>query len=310
MHDTVKLLSMLATTTALALGSAGCVKQMILDGQIESTRIASTAIDTLSDYEVANSIAFAGLAQFEGMHYLAPQNEDALFMLTKSWAGATYAFIEDQLEQVEDTEGLDSDLYKYHQARAKAGYDRAIHYGIELLEMKSAGFEAAKKNDSTMKAWLATFTDPEHDAPTLFWTANAWMSKTNVAKDDPAVVADLFIGVAMMERSVALDEKYMSGSGHVALGAYNAASAMSDLAASQKHFERALQIGGGKFLLTKFNYAAKYHCMKGDRQSYERLLNEVIEAGDVLPEQRLQNTIAKRRAKRYLGKERLKACGF
>jgi hypothetical protein len=36
----------------------------------------------------------------------------------------------------------------------------------------------------------------------------------------------------------------------------------------------------------------------------------VVEAPDGLPEQRLHNTIAKRRARRYLGKSRLAACGF
>lgn len=301
---------MLATTAALALGSAGCVKQMILDGQIESTRKASDAIDTLSDYEVAGSIASAGLGQFEGMHYLAPGNEDALFMLAKGWTGVTYGWIEDAMEQAEDAEGAESDLFLYHQARTRAGYERAIHYGIELLEMKRAGFEKAKKNDETMKAWLQGFADAERDTPLLFWTGYAWMSKTNVAKDDPAVVADLFVGVAMMERAVQLDEKYLYGMGHVLLGAYNAASAMSDLNASQKHFERAMKINGGKALLTQLNYAIKYQCMKGDKAAYEKLLTQVLEAGDTLPEQRLQNTIAKRRAKRYLGKERMKSCGF
>src|SRR5262249_42226041 len=119
---------------ALGLAGSGCIKKMILDGQIESTRKASAAIDTLSDYEVANGIAFAGLGQFEGMHYLAPDNENALFLLTKGWTGATTAFIEDQMEQAEDAEGSESPLFKYHQARARAGYDRAIHYGTELLE--------------------------------------------------------------------------------------------------------------------------------------------------------------------------------
>jgi tetratricopeptide (TPR) repeat protein len=309
-HRTGRLVSTLATTAALALGSAGCIKQMILEGQIEATRKASAAVDTLSDYEVARGVAFAGLGQFEGMHYLAPENDNALFMLLKGWAGATFGFIEDEMEQAEDAEGTDSELYLYHQARAKAGYDRAIHYGIELLEKKSPGFEAARKNDETMKKWLSAFNDPEQDVPALFWTGYAWMSKTNVAKEDPALVADLFIGVAMMERAVALDEKFYYGSGHIALGAYHARSAMAELDEAKKHFERALQINGGKALITKLNYAIKYHCMKGDRQGYERLLNEILEAGDVLPEQRLQNTIAKRRAKRYLGPERLEACGF
>jgi tetratricopeptide (TPR) repeat protein len=295
---------------ALGLGSAGCVKQMILDGQIEATRKAADAVDTLSDYEVARSIAFSGLGQFEGMHYLAPDNEDALFMLMKSWGAATYGFIEDDLEQAEDAQGMESELYLHHQARAKAGYDRAIHYGGLLLDRKNPGFKNARKNDETMKAWLAGFTDPEEDAPLLFWTGYAWMSKTNVAKEDPALVAELFVGVALMERAVALDEAYYNGSGHIALGAYHARSAMAELDEAKNHFERALQISKGKNLLAQLNYAIRYHCMKADRQGYERMLDQVLKAGDVMPAQRLQNTIAKRRAKRYLGPERIKACGF
>lgn len=309
-HRARKLLSVstLAAAAALSLGSAGCVKQMILDGQIEATAQGANAVDTLGDYEVARGIAYAGLGQFEGMHYLAPENEDAIFMLLKSWGGASYGFIEDDMEAAEDAEGTESDRYLYHQARARAGYDRAIHYGSQLLEKRNPGFAAARKNDDTMKAWLAGFTDAEEDAPLLFWMGYAWMSKTNVAKEDPALVAELFVGVAMMERSVALDEKYYFGSGHVALGAYHARNAMAELDDAKKHFERALQLSGGKHLIAQLNYAIKYQCMKGDRAAYEKLLNEVLQAGDVMPSQRLQNTIAKRRAKRYLTPERLRAC--
>jgi len=297
----------------LGLTSTGCIKKMILDGQIESTRKASAAVDTLSDYEVANGVAFAGLAQFEGMHYLAPENENALFLLTKGWTGATFGFIEDQMEQAEDAEGTESPLYKYHQARARAGYDRAIHYGLELLEMKNEGFKEARKNDQTIKAWLANFTEPE-DAPNLFWTGYAWMAKVNVrdtsSEEASAAVGDLFIGVAMVERAVELDEGYNYGTAHIALGSYHARTAMAELDEAKKHFDKAIALSGGKVLMAKFQYAAKYYCMKADKQNYEKLLNEVVNAGDVFPEQRLSNTIAKRRAKRYLGPERMKNCGF
>jgi hypothetical protein len=299
----------LALAGALGLGGTGCVRKMMIDGQIGATRQAATAFDTLSDYEVANSAAYAGLAQFEGMHYLAPDNEDALFMLAQSWSGAAFAFIEDQMEQAEDADGADSPLYAYQQARTRAAYDRAIHYALELLERRHAGFQGARKNDDTMKAWLRGFG--KDDAPALFWAGYAWMAKTNVAKDEPAVVSDLFVGVAMMERSVALDDKYLYGSGHVTLGAYHARSPMAELDESKKEFDKALAINGGKALLTKVQLAAKYYCIKGDKPSYERLLNEVLEAGDVLPAQRLTNTVAKRRAKRYLAPARMKSmCGF
>src|SRR5687767_12641702 len=36
---------------ALVIGSTGCVKKMLLNGQIHSTRVGSGAADTIGDYE-------------------------------------------------------------------------------------------------------------------------------------------------------------------------------------------------------------------------------------------------------------------
>src|SRR5277367_5459487 len=258
----------LALVAALGLGSAGCLKQILLDGQIESTRRASAAIDGYSDYEAGEVAAFSGAAQFEGMHYLAPKNEDALFMLAQTWGSATFAFIEDQLEQAEDTDGEGSPLAAYHKARAVAGYDRAIHYGLELLQKKSPGFADAKKNDVTLKPWLARFTDPQQDAETLFWTGYAWLGRTNVLRDQPAEVADLFVGVAMIERVKQLNPDYLYGSVYTILGAYHARSPMAELDEAKADFDKAIALTGGKALIPRFQLAAKYHCTKSDKASY------------------------------------------
>ena len=85
---------------------------------------------------------------------------------------------------------------------------------------------------------------------------------------------------------------------------------MAELDQSQKQFMRAIELTRGAALLPKVAYAKTYYCMKGDKASYEKTLREVVDAGDTLPEQRLQNTIAKRRARRYLTKTRMAACGF
>lgn len=309
----------LALVCALGLGSTGCIKKLILDGQIEGTRKASAAIDSFSDYEVAQTAAYAGATQFEGMHYLAPDNEDALFMLTKTWTSMSFAFIEDQLEQAEDTEGESSALYAYHKARGVAAYDRALHYGLDLLKKHNPGFEAAKKNDAGMKAWLSRFTD-EQDMETLFWTGNAWIGRVNLLKDEPAEVAELFVGVAMIERVKELKHDYLYGSVHTILGAYHGRSPMAELdtcggkpncSDAKSEFDAAIAVTGGKALLPKLQLAARYHCTKGDKAAYVKTLTEVIEAGDTMPEQRLTNAIAKRRAKRYLGKDRMmRMCGF
>ncbi|MEP7123451.1 MAG: TRAP transporter TatT component family protein [Byssovorax sp.] len=299
-----------ALACALGVGSSGCIKQILVEGQIEGTLKGSAGVETLSDYEVANTIAFAGIGQFEGMHVLAPDSENALFGLTKTWTSATFAFIEDQMEQAEDAEGTSSELYLYQQARAKAGYDRAVHYGIEMLEMKNRGFDAAKKNDDTMKAWLAGFDDADHDAKELFWTGYAWISRVNITKEDPASVAELFIGVAMIERVIQLDSSFFYGNAHTILGAYHARSPMAELEDGKKEIDTAMKISEGKLLMPKFQLAAKYYCMKSDKANYVKTLQEIIDAGDIFPAQRLTNAIAKRKAKRYLGKERMKSCGF
>ncbi len=303
--------AIVALVGALGLMSTGCIEQFFLDKQIAGTRKASSAIDSFSDYEVAETAAFSGATQFEGMHYLAPENDDALFMLTKTWTSLTFAFIEDKMEQAEDTEGESSALAAYHKARAVAGYDRAIHYGTTLLEKKAQGFAAARKNDATMKAWLAHFTDKEQDAETLFWTGYAWIGRVNILKDEPAEVADLFVGVAMIERVKELRHDYLYGSVHTILGAYHARSPMAELEEGKKELDTAIAMTGGKAMLPKFQLAAKYYCIKGDKENYVKTLTEIVEAGDTMPEQRLTNAIAKRRAKRYLGKDRMmRMCSF
>lgn len=295
-------------SAALALSTTGCIKKMLLNGQIESTRKASSAIGTIGDFEMARTAAQAGLAQFEGMHRLGPDNEDALFLLTRSWVSYGYAFVEDDYEQAVDAN--DDDAADYQKRRARLAYDRAVFYGLELLSHRAEGFEAAKKNEESIHNWLDENFDSKEDAENLFWVGYAWLARVNLSKDDPAMVAELFLGVAMLEKSVALDPEYNNWSGTTALGAYHARTAMSELEQSKTAFETALAKSGGKNLMVPLNYAMKYACMKGDKALYEKLIGTVLSAEDPDPAQRLTNTIAKRRAKRALAKARMENCGF
>jgi hypothetical protein len=291
------------------LGTTGCLKQLILDGQISSTRKASAAVNTLQDYEVAEKAAMAGLAQIEGMRYLAPDNEDALFMLTRSWASVSLGFIEDQMERTEDEEGTSAN-WDYHKRRAEAGYDRAVWYGLQLLEKKAPDFKAATKNADTMKEYLKAFEDPE-DGELLFWVGNAWMSRANAGREKTELIGEIYVGVAMIERSVELDPNYMHGTGFAILGSYHARTRMAELDEAKGHFEKSLSLAGDKVLMPKVQMATRYYCNMGDKAGYEKLLNEVLAAGDGDPYQRLANVIAKRKASRWLGEKRQREnCGF
>lgn len=285
---------------------SGCLDRIILDGTLQSTRQAAKAFDTLSDLEVAKEGAGSSLVQIEGMQTLAPDNEDALFLLTQSWTGYASAFIEDSWEQAVDRDDEDGEVW--HAGRAKAAYDRAVRFGSLLLEQRHPGFAAAQKNSDTMKAYLAGFDKREAEA--LLWLGLAWLSRGGVAGDQPEVVADLFVGVALLERSVELDEGLAYATGLAALGAYHARSPDAELPEAKKLFERALALTGRKALTVQLMYAQSWACQSHDPVAYKALLEEVVTAGDVLPEQRLENTVARKKAVRYLGKPRLKRCGF
>jgi hypothetical protein len=290
--------------------SVGCIKKTLLEGQIKSTRQASDAINTLHDYEVARYVAQAGIGQLEGMYRLAPDNADALFMLTRSWGGLSFGFIEDEYEAAYDRG--DSLMAEYHLQRTRAGYQRAVDYGLKLLlQTAEGGFDEAKQNQQSLRAWLVEhFTDAEQ-AEDLLWVGYAWIGHVSASKEIAEVVAELYVGVEMVRRSVELDERVAHAVGHTVLASYHARTAMAELDKSKEHFDRALALNGGKFLLTKLNLAIRYHCLKGQRREYERLLREILASNEDLPRARLQNAIAKRRARRYLGNALWQEeCGF
>ncbi|HEX7672335.1 MAG TPA: TRAP transporter TatT component family protein [Polyangiaceae bacterium] len=293
----------------LSFTTTGCLKKVLIDGQIKGTREGADASNTLHDFEVARAVARAGIGTVEGLYKLAPYNEDALFLLTRTWVGTTFAFTEDDYEVAEEQK--DDQLTAYHKLRTRAGFERARFYGVQLLKTKAPGFEEATRNSETMRAYLKKNFNHASEAEDLVWISYAWIGLVGIASDDPALVADLYVGVAIAERAAELDEKMEHGMAHILLGAYHARTAQSEVEEAKQHFDAALKINGGKFLPTQLNLATRYYCAKSDKAAYEKTLNEVLAAGDPLPEARLANLIAKRRARRYLDNKIFQeSCGF
>ena len=298
---------------ALAIWPCGCLTRMLTNGQIESTRRASEAFDTIGDYELALSATQAGLVQFEGMHALAPDNADALFLLVKGWTGYGYGFIEDEMEAAQDAG--DDDLAEYHRKRARMAYDRAVFYGLLGIAQRAEGFARVKSSEQALSKWLAENFTRHEDVPFLFWTGNAWASRVDLMKGDdeegPAFVAELFVGAAMLERAAAIEPGFEHYGAFAALSAYHARSNVAELEQAKQLLDLSLTKSEGKSLLVELLYATKYACMKGDGVLYQNMLERVLLSQDPDPQQRLANAIAKRRAKRWLGKSRAKEeCGI
>jgi hypothetical protein len=298
---------------AVGLSSTGCIKKILLNGQIEGTRKGSAAMQTTADFEVARIAASAGIAQFEGMHLLAPSNEDGYFLLVRGWASYAFAFVEDDME-IALLEGKD-DMATYHRERGISAYTRAIEYAKQWMESKHPGFEDAAKTgkEETMVEYIKQFDD-ESDADILFWVGYAWMARANL--DKIKLAGTVYAGRVIIERVVELKDDIENGSAHVLLGAFSARTGIATLGedsfkASKAHYDKATQINGGKVLLGQVQMARTFVCRGKDESpgrkdsfaQYTKLLNDVLAADDPLPEARLTNAIAKRKARRYASKK-------
>ncbi|HVU03003.1 MAG TPA: TRAP transporter TatT component family protein [Polyangiaceae bacterium] len=293
---------------AAAFGLSACAREyvmiqtgvfpepMIYEDSLKWTREASDAIQTMHDYESAKDAAYGNMGMLEGLHKLVPDNEDGLLLLVRSWSGISFAFMDDEREEA--IEKKDEALEKYHEARARAGFKRARFYGNELIELQAKGFKEAQKNADTLRAYLKENFDDKKYAEELLWTAFSIVGRINFDMDNPETVAELWIGVELLEHVTRLDPTIEYGTAYTMLGAARAGLQEYDLA--KQDFDAGEKIAGGRLLTNQVTMAQRYYCPKRDKKNYFAMLHAVLDAKDPLPEQRLSNTIAKRRAQRYL----------
>jgi len=217
-------------------------------------------------------------------------------LLVRSWSGISFAFMDDEREEA--VEKKDEALEKYHEARARAGFKRAKFYGDELLNLHAKGFKEAQKNADTLRAYLhANFEDKKH-AEALLWTAFSIVGRINFDMDNPETVSELWVGIELLEQVTRLDPEIEYGTAYTMLGAARAGLQEYDLA--KKDFDAGERVSGGRLLTNQVTLAQRYYCPKRDKKGYFDALNAVLAARDPLPAQRLSNTLAKRRAQRYL----------
>ena len=141
------------------------------------------------------------------------------------------------------------------------------------------------------------------DVPALYTWAASWASWIQAHKEDWNAVAELPKVEAAMERIIELDETFEEGGPHLYLGillSLRPPALGGKPEKARAHFERAIELSGGRNLMAKVLFAKYYARLVFDRSLHDRLLHEVLAADPKDPGHTFSNALAKEEAQRLL----------
>ncbi|MCB9613457.1 MAG: hypothetical protein H6722_13490 [Sandaracinus sp.] len=289
-----------AVGVVCCLGLFGCdFTKITANGTSGLFQRAAPAFEQHWDYDLAGGAMPGNIVQMEGLLRIVPENEIIVMNAVRLYTAYAYGWIEDRVEVLQgqnDYAGAEEQL-----RRARYMYLRARDLAKHRIAIDHEGFEEAYQGGlETFQRWLQEEFEDEDDVEGIFWAGYAWGSYINTSKHDMVAVADLPFAQALVDRAVELDPDYFNGAGLIFRAVVATEAPGADLDAAEPLWTRALEVTERKNLLAIVNMARTYAVKRQDREMYVSLLREVLEAGDVAPEQRLTNMIAKRRAARYL----------
>jgi hypothetical protein len=265
----------------------GCTVQSLALRSVDSLFDNTVAaLMSEGDLPFAESAIAGDMKLLEGVVESDPTNVKYLQLACMGYASYALAFAED----VPD--------------RALLFYSRALSYGQRGMIIRGIPKAAFSGDAATMRSALAKLG--RSDVPLVFWTANAWGSAINLQQSEPDAIASIPTANVLMEWVRDREPDFFYGGSFLYFGVYygsypKALGGRPDL--SRENFERAVAAGKGRFLMTDVLYARIYAVGTQDEPLFQELLTRVVEAPrDLLPEQRLANAVAQKRARQLLAR--------
>ena len=261
---------------------AGCIQTLAVSTVGNIAYDGFSAITEEGDLQFAEKALPGNIKLLEVMLKSDPENKHLLTLISQGYSSYALAYLEDSLQD-----------------RARDFYMRGRDYGLRMLRQDA---EVARALDGTIDDLKAVLAKRDKDlVPAAFWTAFGWGSYIYLSLDNMDAIGDLPRAEALMEFVAKHDSTYYYGGAHVFLGTlFGARPRMlgGNPERSKAHFETALRLNGGKFLMTYVYYARSYAVQTQDEALFSELLAKVDSASlDILPAFRLANAIAKQKAR-------------
>lgn len=241
---------------------------------------------------IRDAVPFA-LKTMESLADRLPDDANLRVGLARSFTEYAYGFVQQpaELRATPDVEEL---------ARARRLYLRARQYGLDGLKIKR-GITEQQLGGKDRDAALAKLQ--KEDVALVYWTLVPWAAAIAANKRDIAMVGDLPLVAAMLDRALSLEETYDRGALHEFSLAFDPARPGGTTPQKQKaHYDRAVQLSNGTKLSPHLAYAQEVAAPAQDKKTYLALLKLAVSFDVDKPEarnDRLANVLSQRRA-RYL----------
>jgi predicted anti-sigma-YlaC factor YlaD len=292
----------LALAAWLLVAGGGCsIRGLAVNALADSLAAGGTVYASDEDPElVGDALPFA-LKTLESLLAAEPDHRGLLLAAASGFTQYAYAFVQQEADFVEA-----QDLARATELRVRARrlYLRAQRYGWRGLEADFPGLRAELQANPQGAAVQLARLERRH-VPLLYWTAAPWAAAIALAKEDAELTADLTLVEAMMRRALALDEGFGHGAIHDFFVAFEASrgAAGGTADAARRHCERAQALSGGRRVGPLVSCAEAVAVAAQDRAEFERLLRSALAIDPAaLPEERLANVLAQRRARWLLAR--------
>ena len=242
---------------------------------------SSLALYEESDLQLAEQALAANLKLVEGLLKNDPQNEQLLLLLAQGYSGYALGFVED----------TDSE-------RAKIFYLRARDYALQVLRKDQTFINAEQNGLENLTKVVNSYNVDK--VPPLFWAGFAGAGYLNLDLGNPIALIELPKVQLMMDRVEVVDASYYYGAVYLYQGSVLGMKPVimgGNPEKAKEYFEKNLELNNKNFLLA-YIYMAKYYAAKTlDEELYDQYIQTVQDVSiDVIPEMRLINQIAKRKA--------------
>jgi tetratricopeptide (TPR) repeat protein len=225
----------------------------------------------------------AFLLILDGLIEHSPKDKFILFSGAKAYSSYTVAFVGDKNPE-----------------RNKILAEKAREYAFRAFSLHNRKFAEVKdKPYSEFGTFLPSLG--EKDVPYIYYVATCWAGWIQANSESWDAIADLPKVQSLIERVIELDESFYYGASHTFMGVLltiRPPSLGGRPDEARKHFERAIELGQGRFLPAYVMFAKHYAKLVYNEKLFYDLLDKVLDSPvDEVPELILINTLARGQAR-------------